>query len=67
MLNAFMQQAEAANKTDSLMGKPEVEQKIRRYQDWAEKKLKPDLEKTDKRRDNFYKQLGEYMQLKNTL
>ena len=41
--------------------------KIKRYQDFKEKKLAPQLSEYQKARDVIYKELGQYLSLRNTI
>ena len=52
---------------DSMLPSGEVGAKITKYQDFAEFKLKPQLAEFEKARDMLYRDLGQYLQLRNTI
>jgi hypothetical protein len=59
MLKALLEGQEGA--TDYAVPNSEVDIKIKKYQDFAATKLKPDLDRFEKDRDKIYKELGEYL------
>ena len=50
-----------------LLPDSETNAKIDKYQNFAEQKLKPQLEEYNKARDTVYQELGQYLQLRNTI
>ena len=67
MLDALLKSQPRGTENLPMIPEGETKEKIERYQDFAETKLKPQLDEYNKARDVIYRELGQYLQLRNTI
>ena len=69
MLKALLDQKQVpqSDTTSSLLGTPEQQQKIEKYQDFADNKLRPQLQEVKKARDQINAELQEYIKLRTAI
>ena len=65
--SASADDSSASSTLASMLPDKEAAEKVRRYQEFSEKKLQPQLAEYQKARDEVYKELGQYLLLKSTI